>query len=475
MMLIVLVLVAAACSTTAEDTNGFAQYNPPPADPPPPDWSVPGELQGLQGLNRCESTDQGFADLGECEQTADEISAKTTAGLDLITQQTEQQTEETAFEESIGTRTLVKRDGQHVCFIDADEFVTPAPPDVVVDVLLEAGIIGAADEVRPIDDSDGPLPAQLAAFALVTPSPNPIDASRALLDNGIPASPRHTMVLSPRWLFGPGSAPLPADPNVVAEQGTLSEAVAQPITVIDTGVPATNPLGAPWTQVLGLAASEPEPDGIEADIKGHGVFIAGIIRRLLPRAQISVRSPIPPKAEGALFDEHAVIAAITRALAAELENGGVVNLSLGTYACEPDMIPLELAAFLGETPGITFVAAAGNDAHRPQDDPFWPAGFADQTLLGSLLANWPVGFSGDLEAALTALLDSPNVVGVGALVDTGGNWQPVWFSNQVGATAWAPGTNIVSNYPGWEGFAQWDGTSFAAPHMTALVASNAGP
>lgn len=191
----------------------------------------------------------------------------------------------------------------------------------------------------------------------------------------------------------------------------------------------------------------------------------------------------------------------------------MVNLSLGTYACDPREIPLEFATYLGDlvlarsgtltddiAVDVVFVAAAGNDGEEAE--PFWPAAFSDPAQISEeTVTLWrnqhdvlhelfaASGEPADPTASYQSFFDAlnalrsaqdvrgaPIIAGAGALVDTANGWEPAAFSNQVGATVWAPGANIVSNYPDshepdWDGFAQWDGTSFAAPHVSALIAS----
>jgi thermitase len=126
----------------------------------------------------------------------------------------------------------------------------------------------------------------------------------------------------------------------------------------------------------------------------------------------------------------------------------VVNLSLGGYTAD-DQPPMVLGAALGTLLAGTdrvIVAAAGNDGGTGQ--PFWPAAFtaagvpwADQVLAvaahdGSKLCDWS-------------------------------NKGP-WVSLA------APGSQITSTYVNegvfTSGWAQWSGTSFAAPYVVAALA-----
>jgi subtilisin family serine protease len=418
-------------------------------------------------MDRCAWSDTDDAALWE--ECAAEAEAQT---------QVDAADAQATLEEGYGGNAVIRpprTDDEHKCFIDRDEIVTPAPQDIVDDVF---GVGVATSEGE--DD----LPAGLSAYVL--DGLDPVDAANMLLDTDLPASPRYVLLPSPRWAFGPGGAPLPADGAVVADQGTLLPAGAGTVAIIDTGVPTTPPPDGPssWKELLHLGDEANEPASLEPDFAGHGVFIAGIVRRLQPNATITVRSAMITDGSKAVFDEHSVLAAVDAALAAELEGGGVVNLSLGTYACTPRQIPLELAARIGgivvSAQDVAFVAAAGNDAHQPDDPPLWPAGFADTGAIADAVAHFDLNEMekwsnadevAEFVASMQALAANRVVVGVGALVMDNGSWIPAEFSNQPAATVWAPGANIVSNHPGWDGFAQWDGTSFAAPHVAALIAS----
>ena len=189
-------------------------------------------------------------------------------------------------------------------------------------------------------------------------------------------------------------------------------------------------------------------DGILDPVAGHGTFIAGIIKLLVPGAILRNIKLVGPCGDA---DEHSLAAAI-RALAASAEQPpDILNLSLAGYALE-DMKDLALAIrSLQRDRGTVVVAAAGNDATCR---PTYPAVL-------------------------------PGVVGVGA-VD--GEGRPAPFSNYgPWVRASSLGVDVVSCFFEWNGarprpgelvdrddfspaWATWSGTSFAAPHVAALIA-----
>ncbi|MEN8113324.1 MAG: S8/S53 family peptidase [Actinomycetota bacterium] len=376
-------------------------------------------------------------------------------------------------------------DEKALCGYDGDELLSPADFEDVWYVLNSHGI-----EVARYFNPDFPepreLPGSLQVFVLTDPNPDPVEASRLLLADGIPASPHHLVMPADRWKFGPAFAPEEgaAGPDNYV-QDAFDTDVHGAIAIVDTGSEPSPPgdWGSVWDPYLTSPVpvfTEPEPVGIAAEFVGHGVFAAGIVRRLLPGSDISIRSAmrVPSEDAGPVFSEFSVIGSIASAIGSELAEaeGGVVNLSLGTYTCEPDQIPLGLAAYLGQVAAseadVVFVAAAGNDGIDDPESPFWPAGFSDPDLITSRVDPWLQSLPDDhaLKTGILALLDAqtiaPIVVGVGALDES--------WSNSVGATLWAPGTDIVSTYPGGDGFATWSGTSFAAPFVSALVAGCKG-
>jgi len=137
-------------------------------------------------------------------------------------------------------------------------------------------------------------------------------------------------------------------------------------------------------------------------------------------------------------------ASVTREL---LENRApVVNLSLGGYT-EDDRAPTAIGAVVRAlTRSVVVVAAAGNNSsHRP----FWPAAF---------------------KGVLAVAAYQSSRVPIPAKFSNHGAWVDVC----------APGTDIVSTFATFptakgkahlfDGWAMWDGTSFAAPQVAAAAA-----
>ena len=212
---------------------------------------------------------------------------------------------------------------------------------------------------------------------------------------------------------------------------------------------------------------------------GHGTFIAGIVRQVVPDARVLAVRII--HSDDVCYEGDVICAlrhlATRIALAADGDPAAmidVVSLSFGYFAeSAADLVltsglwqAIEILLDLG----VVVVAAAGNYS---TSRPFYPAAFAIQP------APVPVISVGAL---------NPN--GTKAVFSNEGNW----------VTAWAQGAAVVSAYPVDAnasrtpelrvralaradresldpddysgGFAVWSGTSFSAPGLAALVAGS---
>jgi subtilisin family serine protease len=170
---------------------------------------------------------------------------------------------------------------------------------------------------------------------------------------------------------------------------------------------------------------------------GHGTFIAGVIAQIAPGCEISVHRVLSTFGDG---DEWKISWRILN-LAVSDPDRAILSLSFGGYVLDE---PFLMAWTIRQTQhaGLHVVASAGNDAtSRP---------------------TYPACLSG--------------VVAVGALGPNG----PAWFTNYgEWVDACAPGSDLLSTFfvfdgpaeegpygddpDDFDGWAQWSGTSFAAP------------
>ena len=225
------------------------------------------------------------------------------------------------------------------------------------------------------------------------------------------------------------------------------------------------------------------------DATGHGTFIAGIARQVVPDAQVLVLRVM--HSDGIVYESDLICALGQLATRiAQAEAGAmtamvdVISLSFGYFSESASDVAFSSAlwqaiqALLGM--GVVVVAAAGNYSTSRM---FYPAAFARQPVPAGQVPVISVG----------AL--NPN--GSKAMFSNGGRW----------ITAWAAGAAVVSTFPAdvngsrtpelrmrahpgnqlppdvalpaerealdpddyRDGFAVWSGTSFSAPLLAAQI------
>jgi hypothetical protein len=255
--------------------------------------------------------------------------------------------------------------------------------------------------------------------------------------------PNHVLGSDPRTSWGGGGAPRMAVALKPVWGKPPSEQAS--IAVLDTGVADDTAkrhpeLFAVLTDVTGdHDRRDDDGDGLLDSGAGHGTFILGILHRLLPDLRLDVE---------AVLGTHGYGDDASMALGIAETNAGVRNLSFGTYTHDNTEPPAIAAAIESAGPDVVFVAAAGNHSRT---EPYWPAAF-------------------------------PQVVAVAALDTRDGDPVPAGFTNRgEWVDACAPGVDLHSYYVGgvwpgdgepdieFDGWARWDGTSFAAPQVAAGI------
>lgn len=290
----------------------------------------------------------------------------------------------------------------------------------------------------------------------------------AVLDSGVRAHP---------WLgvtaVGNGTYTTASDGSVQVDQGIqdiIYSCDKQSVTVGDRD---RKLIRDPWDTPMTLD----ELVGEVAPYTGHGTFIAGIFRQVVPDATVlSIRIM---HGDGIVYESDLLIALgllAARVAKARRENNlalmvDAVSLSLGYFnessadVAYTSALRQVIGTLLGL--GVVVTAAAGNYATSRE---FYPAAFAGQPPA-----------QGEVPLISVGALN-PN--GTRAVFSDGGRW----------VTAWAPGAALISTFPvdvnGADqpairvpgesresfdtddyrsGFAAWSGTSFAAPMMAADV------
>ena len=256
-------------------------------------------------------------------------------------------------------------------------------------------------------------------------------------------------------------------------QGKVREASTAAVAVIDSGIDLSHPDLDAADGVNCVAPGSPATDG-----DGHGTHVAGTIAArndgrgvvgVAPGTKVYAVKVLDAQGKGSFSQLLCGIDWVTGTRTDEdpANDVGVANLSLGgagdpVASCGATRDPLHRAICASSREGVTYVAAAGNDA-REFDNPTVP--------------DLPAGYPEVL--AVTAMSDSDGVPGGagGAPRCRAGEADDRYagFSNFAATTAGAahavaaPGVCIRSTWPGGA-HATLSGTSMAAPHMAGAVA-----
>jgi hypothetical protein len=349
-------------------------------------------------------------------------------------------------------------------------------------------------------DPKGPL-SQVEIWRLKDPDTrNPIDESRRLRDLAgeesirtaggdeltLPTiSPHHATILCPE----PGGCPAaPPKPAAEPDLPFIAPAAGGPlakVTVLDSGYIWIDPphhnldervtvVHGQWLDTESRRWRPDKPDGLYTDaegqldgISGHGTFIAGLIAHLAPHTRLEVVGlrnqeveigALNPDEQLGLFESEIAIAhAMVRRCDTDVIQCGFAFPTLDDYPSVPFFAAIEeIRAARGDR--VAVVAPAGNERSSRR---YWPAAF-------------------------------PDVIGVASTNRRGDG--RAWFSNWGRwCNCCARGEYVLSTFVNWDGtvegesptdvehfrgWARWDGTSFAAPKVSAaiaeLVATSAG-
>jgi hypothetical protein len=262
----------------------------------------------------------------------------------------------------------------------------------------------------------------------------------------------------------PASEPDDLDPNSPG---------ARTVGVLDTGIALR--AGAPEHPLLAKclvvdpAADNEVRDQHPADSHlddeaGHGTFCAGVVIQRAPYARVAVHRVLASDGFAAETD----VAKALRILV-EQAQPDILSLSFGGYT-DGDAPLLALGDAIGSLhPDVVVVAAAGNHGEAR---PFWPAAQKRVIAVGALQSpNGPA--SGEGGQGLTQPAPYSNY---GWWVDAwaAGDWISSFFveADDTRFTLPGPGHETVGprDFDGW---ARWDGTSFATPAVAGSIAAYA--
>lgn len=269
--------------------------------------------------------------------------------------------------------------------------------------------------------------------------------------------PRQLLFADPEIMDGQGWPPRPTEPGHGVQVGLLD----------------TKMYRNPWLDGGYLATADdlleiPSSGDLPAP-EGHATFIAGLILHQAPGAQLTVRRAMGTQALGKVWD-------VAKAMVQVADEGvHILNLSFGCYT-DDGQPPLVLAKAVQRlSRDVLLVAAAGNHGNieelRDKGDaaawmknikdttPVWPAAFPEVTAVGATDAfGEPAPFSPKLPwVDVTAR-------GVGV--------KSTYLTGLVRLSRPASDSNPTQEF---DGFATWDGTSFAAGTVSGAVAARIGP
>jgi Subtilase family len=228
----------------------------------------------------------------------------------------------------------------------------------------------------------------------------------------------------------------------------------------------------------------------------HGPFVASIVRQLAPSASVTLvgvngkRVPGLARWSPMLFSDGDLIRAMANGFG--LSPGGtavrqsfdVVNLSLGGAGCDGIAARLPLGRFMRglallatKLPAVAprYVAAAGNDGG---DVKHFPAAWRDRPTIEAAADAVDLALGGG----------SPTVAGnqirqIQAFLERQmiavGSWTAGVRDSFSNCGTWvngrAAGAGAIGAYPSQTGAANWSGTSFATPQVSAVLVGGTNP
>jgi subtilisin family serine protease len=311
---------------------------------------------------------------------------------------------------------------------------------VVADESLIATAGLADDDVRALLARGAEWVPHLEGRLLVTSGTRPTGSQ-----------PHHAVPFGPVMKAAVGAEPT----TPVRRPGATSDVPAPglAVAVIDTGIAAAARRDGWLSGVRESSANRDPLDALPPDHRldlgaGHGTFVAGIIERLAPQADIRMYRGLDSDGIGT---EASVASAMV--LAAK-EGAQIICLSLGFQTVDDTPpIGLETAVDMiaAQWPDVLLVVAAGNFG---DSRPCWPAALKGVTAVA--------GLDRDMQPAAWS---------------SRGRWVDCSTIGEAVRSTFVPGTERddvdpdpdPDTYPA-DAWAVWSGTSFAAPQIAGAVA-----
>ena len=264
--------------------------------------------------------------------------------------------------------------------------------------------------------------------------------------------------------FGGEGSPRLADPPPEWPPRTSEPGCGVSVGVLDTGIAQQ----AGWLSGGWLAQYSDilAPEGNPPAHAGHATFLTGLVLSQAPGATVQLRRVLD---EDGVADSWEVAKAIVDFGSTGID---VLNLSFACYT-EDGRAPLALATAIDRLdPNIVVVAAAGNHGNLPENpepgkpsrlSPAWPAALDDVVAVGAATRERePADFSPKAPWVdlLAAGVDVVSTFFQGAVTLP---------PDQADPRASAPRVEE------FRGFAEWNGTSFAAALVSGAIAAGTRP
>ena len=195
---------------------------------------------------------------------------------------------------------------------------------------------------------------------------------------------------------------------------------------------------------------------------GHGTFCAGVVIQRAPYARVAVHRVLASDGIAAETD----VARALRFLVKQAKPD-ILSLSFGGYT-DGDAPLLALGDAIGALPpDLVVVAAAGNHGEAR---PFWPAAQKRVIAVGALQARNGPAFGSHAQG----LTDPAAYSNFGWWVDAWapGDWISSFFVQEDDTEFTLPGPDHEKVGPrDFDGWARWEGTSFATPSVAGAIAA----
>jgi hypothetical protein len=355
--------------------------------------------------------------------------------------------------------------------------------DVELEPVSVAEVLGDSNAAEPLD----------AALDLVATSVDSFDVASTLIEAEITAGPVYAVGLAGHWKFGPGTEPISRPDAQIDDPGAdLGRGV---IAVVDSGIvddpqiPDDLPDWMSPGHVLYDPGWDSETVGTAENVASHGTFVTSLIRQLAPEYRVAFASAhavspdlivqnedtLPAGLQYLSTELHVAEAIIRLTQRPELdaENVAALNLSLGTYTCDPGSDPTLLTTmaamgiWFGEFPNSTVFAAAGNE---PYEAPFWPAGLSSYQLDPTIDPAWVRGVAAVNENAEEVVWSqAASTAGTVATRPPQRQW----------VTDLSPGCDLLGLRGGMDDsgatIVAWSGSSFATAVTAALDTTGVPP